>query len=181
MLTKPWNLYIFRHSALTDKSQILPEAILRSHAGWTMSSKMPQVYIHLSGESSRILLEKRGILSKTDKEISNALKSKTCPNCLECNKPGSRFCIKCKMILSFDSYRETIDKLKEKEDRFEIMEKRIETISLQIGKIIDGMSNLDQSSKNRLSKDLFQSGFFVSEEKKFTGDTNCDSNLINYS
>lgn len=59
MLSKPWNLYIFRHSALTEKSQILPEAILRSHAGWTMSSKMPQIYIHLGGESSKILLEKR--------------------------------------------------------------------------------------------------------------------------
>ena len=46
MLTKPWNLYVFRHSALTEKSQILKEHVLRDHAGWTMSSKMPQVYIH---------------------------------------------------------------------------------------------------------------------------------------
>lgn len=51
MLTKPWNLYVFRHSALTEKSQILPEAVLRDHAGWSMSSKMPQVYIHLNNES----------------------------------------------------------------------------------------------------------------------------------
>ena len=60
MLTKPWNLYVFRHSALTEKSQFLTEAVLRSHAGWTMSSKMPQVYIHLSNESSKIsIAEKR--------------------------------------------------------------------------------------------------------------------------
>lgn len=53
MLTKPWNLYVFRHSALTEKSQILSESILKDHAGWTMSSKMTQIYIHLSGESSK--------------------------------------------------------------------------------------------------------------------------------
>jgi hypothetical protein len=46
MLTKPWNLYVFRHSALTEKSQILTESTLRDHAGWTMTSKMPTVYVH---------------------------------------------------------------------------------------------------------------------------------------
>jgi hypothetical protein len=59
MLTKPWNLYVYRHSALTEKSQILSESVLKDHAGWTMSSKMAQIYIHLSGESSKILLQKR--------------------------------------------------------------------------------------------------------------------------
>jgi hypothetical protein len=35
MLTKPWNLYIFRHSALTEKSRMnLNEHMLRNHAGW---------------------------------------------------------------------------------------------------------------------------------------------------
>ncbi len=58
-LTKPWNLYVFRHSALTEKSQILSESVLKDHAGWTMSGKMTQVYIHLSGESSKILLQRR--------------------------------------------------------------------------------------------------------------------------
>ena len=43
MLTKPWNLYIFRHSALTEKSQILPESVLKDHAGWTMSSRMASI------------------------------------------------------------------------------------------------------------------------------------------
>ena len=54
MLTKPFNLYIFRHSALTEKSQVLTEAVLRSHAGWTMNSNMPRVYIHLNDESTKI-------------------------------------------------------------------------------------------------------------------------------
>ena len=70
MLTKPWNLYVFRHSALTEKSLILKEHVLRDHAGWTMTSKMPQVYIHYFGtESFKSLLEARGIVQKKDKAI----------------------------------------------------------------------------------------------------------------
>ena len=35
LLKKPWNPYIRRHSALTEKSKILKGSILRSHAGWS--------------------------------------------------------------------------------------------------------------------------------------------------
>jgi hypothetical protein len=35
LLKKPWNPYIRRHSALTEKSAILKENILRQHAGWS--------------------------------------------------------------------------------------------------------------------------------------------------
>jgi integrase len=116
ILVKPWNLHVYRHSALTSKSQILTEAVLRSHAGWTMSSKMPQVYIHLSNESSKILLQKRGILRAEDKE-TQTLQSKQYQNCFEPNKPdGSPFCIKCKMILSYDKYNEIIEEKQRKEN-----------------------------------------------------------------
>jgi integrase len=54
LLTKPWNPYILRHSALTAKSQILKESILRDHAGWTLNSKMPNIYIHYFGNESEI-------------------------------------------------------------------------------------------------------------------------------
>ena len=39
LLKKPWNPYIRRHSALTDKSKILREHVLRQHAGWSPGSK----------------------------------------------------------------------------------------------------------------------------------------------
>src|SRR3954453_8091878 len=62
LLTKPWNPYIIRHSALTQKSQILKEITLRDHTGWSMTSRMPNVYIHYFGnESSNSLLEAYGI------------------------------------------------------------------------------------------------------------------------
>jgi hypothetical protein len=132
MLTKPWNLYIFRHSALTQKSQLLPEPVLRDHAGWTMSSKMPEIYIHLNGESSKILLQKKGVIRKQDMEISEALLSKQCPNCSEPNKPESKFCSKCKMVLTFAAYNQTLSGQKEKEERLVNMEKQMNAVTSQL-------------------------------------------------
>ncbi len=125
MLTKPWTPYIQRHSALTAKSLILKEHTLRDYAGWSMSSKMPQVYIHYFGnESSKSLLEAYGI-EDYKKEHTNILKSKTCPNCNEPNKPeSSKFGIKCKMILSYDSYKETIEKQKENDEQIQLMKEK---------------------------------------------------------
>ena len=130
MLTKPWNLYVFRHSALTEKSQILKEHVLRDHAGWTMSSKMPQTYIHYFGnESSKSLLQIKGIIKKEDIEKSTVLKSRQCPNCQEPNKPESKFCINCKMILSYDSYSETLEKQKQKDNDIEELKRSVAFLS----------------------------------------------------
>jgi integrase/recombinase XerD len=42
LLTKPFNPYIRRHSALTEKSTKLKSNILNQHAGWSMNSNMAQ-------------------------------------------------------------------------------------------------------------------------------------------
>ena len=121
--TKPWNLR--RHSALTEKSLILKEHVLRDHAGWTMTSKMPQVCIHYFGtESSKSLLEARGIVKERDKRIV-ALRSKQCPNCNEPNKPDSKFCAKCRMVLTYDAYSETIEKKQEKETEVQKLKEQV--------------------------------------------------------
>lgn len=76
LLTKPWNPYIRRHSALTEKSTILKEHVLRQYAGWSGRSQMPQKYLHYFGnESSESLLEAYGIVTK-DKQLS-CTKTKT--------------------------------------------------------------------------------------------------------
>ena len=124
LLTKPWTPYIQRHSALTTKSLILKEHTLRDYAGWSMSSKMPQVYIHYFGnESSKSLLEAYGI-EDYKKEHTNILKSKVCPNCNEPNKAESKFCSKCKMILSYDYYTDTIEKQKEKDEQIKLIQEK---------------------------------------------------------
>jgi hypothetical protein len=137
LLTKPWTPYIQRHSALTAKSLILKEHTLRDYAGWSMSSKMPQVYIHYFGnESSKSLLEAYGI-EDYKKEKTSILKSKPCPNCNEPNKPDSRFCFKCKMVLTFDSYKETLEREKEKESEIQIMKRQIAVLTESQNEILE--------------------------------------------
>ena len=107
LLKKPWNPYIRRHSALTDKSKILREHVLKQHAGWSGGSQMHLKYLHYFGnESSESILEAYGIVTK-DQQLQDQLKPKPCPNCSEPNKPDFKFCAKCRMVLTYDAYTET--------------------------------------------------------------------------
>lgn len=107
LLKKPWNPYIRRHSALTEKARILKEPILKMHAGWSPRSQMHLKYEHWFGnESNESLLEAYGLV---DHGVQiNQLSPKQCPNCSEPNKVDSRFCAKCRMVLTYDAYVQTI-------------------------------------------------------------------------
>jgi integrase/recombinase XerD len=124
LLNKPWNPYIRRHSSLTQKSKILKEATLRQFAGWTANSNMPQIYTHYYGnEASESLSEAYGIVTM-DQKLSIALRPKQCPNCNEPNKPDSKFCAKCRMVLTYDAYNETLEKQQEKESEMQRLQKK---------------------------------------------------------
>ena len=159
LLTKPWNLYIFRHSALTEKSQYLSDSALKDHAGWSMGSKMTQVYVHLRGESSRLLLQQKGLIRKEDEENSKILKCKQCPNCSEPNKTDSKFCIKCKMVLSYTSYTEVLTNQKEKDLRIIKMENQLNTVQNQIQSLMSCIDNIcNQSEINSFANKLYSAG-----------------------
>ncbi|HEU4824449.1 MAG TPA: site-specific integrase, partial [Nitrososphaeraceae archaeon] len=109
LLKKPWNPYIRRHTALTAKSKILRDNVFKQHAGWTKNSQMQIKYLHYFGnESSESLLEAYGLV---DHGVQlDQLRPKQCPNCNESCKVDDKFCPKCMMVLSYDSYNEVIDK-----------------------------------------------------------------------
>jgi integrase len=138
LLKKPWNPYIRRHSALTEKSTILKEHILRQHAGWSIGSQMPQKYLHYFGsESSQSLLEAYGIIPK-DQQIDQ-FRPKQCPNCSEPNKRDSIFCVKCRMILGYNAYEEITDTQQYKDDA-------ISVLSDQVTKLIAEVQELKKKS-----------------------------------
>jgi hypothetical protein len=120
LLEKPWNPYVRRHSALTEKWKLLKsEQALRMHAGWSKTSKMVEIYTHEFGnESSELLLQAYGIIPANEYE-NNILKPRQCPDCSEPNKPDSRFCAKCKMVLTYDAYNETLEKEQKREQKRE--------------------------------------------------------------
>jgi integrase len=155
MLTKPWALYVFRHYSLSEKSQILSDAALKDHAGWSMSSNMPRVYVHLRGESSKILLQKKGIIRREDEEISNALRPTQCPDCFEPCIPGSSFCSRCKMILSYNGYSEILHNQKEKDDKLTRIEKQLQSLADIV------TTSLPDSSRNELVSKMIERGLYI--------------------
>jgi hypothetical protein len=132
LLKKPWNPYIRRHSALTEKSKILKEHTLRQHAGWSQTSNMHRKYIHYYGnESNESILEAYGLINKNKQEIDK-LKPKSCPNCQELNKIDSKFCVKCRMVLSYDAYIEATQYNEEfEETRLEKLEAKLDALTRQ--------------------------------------------------
>lgn len=159
LLKKPWNPYIRRHSAITEKSRVLKEHILRQHCGWSPSSKMPQIYLHYFGtESSENLLEVYGIMPKGQQV--DQLKPKQCPNCNEPNKPDSKFCAKCRMVLTYDVYNETLENQKEKESRLSVIENQMKALLSALGSI------KDQNQINQMAQTLYGSGILKDTTKQ---------------
>jgi hypothetical protein len=161
LLRKPWNPYIRRHSALTEKSVFLKEHVLRQHAGWSPRSQMHLKYLHYFGnESSESILEAYGIIAKEDKN-SNCLRSKQCPNCNEPNKPDSRFCAKCRLVLSYDAYNETFEEQKIKEDKLTVMENKFNAMQLQMQSLLTIMSSINNGEQKReIAKRLIEEGIY---------------------
>lgn len=159
LLKKPWNPYIRRHSALTEKSTILKEHTLRQYAGWSPRSQMHLKYLHYYGnEASENLLEAYGIVTK-DKQSLDTLRPKQCPNCSEPNKPDGKFCSKCRMVLTYDAYSKTLESAKQKEDKLTIMEKQFNAMQSQIQSLISAFSNIkDQTQVDGMAKTLYGSG-----------------------
>jgi integrase len=170
LLAKPFNPYIRRHSALTEKSTKLKLHTLNQHAGWSTNSNMAQKYIHYFGnESSESLLEAYGIVTKDNIPI-NTLNPKICPNCNEGNTQDAKFCSKCKMIMSFEGYQEALDSQKQKEDKLSTIEGQFNIMQSQMQAMITAFQNIkDQNQINNVAKCFFDSGILKvpdSNEKK---------------
>ena len=100
---------------------------------------MPQKYLHYFGnESSESLLEAYGIVPK-DQQIDQ-MRPKQCPNCNEPNKPDSKFCSKCRMVLTYDAYGETLEKQQEKESEVQNLK----------GKYEQDMKNVCEEMENKV-------------------------------
>lgn len=90
-------------------------------AGWSPRSQMHLKYVHYFGNESESILQEYGILPKANLEL-DLLKPKQCPNCNEPNGPDQKFCAKCRLVLSYDAYNETLEEQKKKEAKLAVME-----------------------------------------------------------
>ena len=131
---------------------------LRQHAGWSPRSQMHLKYLHYFGnESSESILEAYGIVTKEKR--STAMRPKQCPNCNEPNKPDSKFCAKCRMVLTYDAYSETLESEKNKQDRLAEVEAQLNNTQQMLQQLIAGLGKItDQQQINSMAKSLFSSG-----------------------
>jgi integrase/recombinase XerD len=169
LLSKPFNPYIRRHSALTEKSTKLKSSTLNQHAGWTTNSGMAQKYIHYFGnESSESLLEAYGIITKNSIPI-DTLNPKICPNCNEGNTHDAKWCSKCKMIMSFDGYQEALESQSKKEDELKVIKEQFNAMQSQIQTLIADIGNTkDQNQLNNMARTLYTSGLLKASEARET-------------
>ena len=88
--------HTFRHSRATHLATVLTEAQMREFFGWSKDSKMPSIYVHLSGRDvDQTLFEHYGIKPREDGNEDSPLKKKVCPRCNIENSASARFCWRC--------------------------------------------------------------------------------------
>ena len=71
------------------------------------------------------LLQEYGILPKDNEEM-HVLHPKQCPNCQEPNRPDQKFCAKCRMVLTYDAYSETLEKEQQKKSEVQNLKEKYE-------------------------------------------------------
>src|SRR5512133_1200170 len=101
-----------------------------------MNSNMQQKYVHYFGnESSESLLEAYGIVTKDNIPIDR-LNPKICHNCNEGNTADSKFCSKCKMIMSYEGYQEVLESQKQKEDELKTIKDQQAVMNDMLTKLV---------------------------------------------
>lgn len=115
-LKKKVHPHKLRHSRATFLASKLTEAQMNQVFGWRQGSKMPSVYVHLSGRDlDDAILGVYGLRKREESEPK--LKPKTCPRCNTLNQLDARFCIKCglaldiKAALEVEEARRTTDSI----------------------------------------------------------------------
>jgi hypothetical protein len=108
LLKKKWNPYVRRHTAATELSKALKDlVIIDQYMGWSHRGNTRHKYQHYYADDSfEAILQADGLHltpmgSSPKKNEKDLLKPKQCPNCDEPNTPETKFCIKCRYVLSY--------------------------------------------------------------------------------
>ncbi len=99
--------HLLRHSRLTEMAKHLTDAELKVFAGWEADSRMPGIYIHLSGaDIDKKILGIHGLVEEEEKVEDRPLTPKKCPRCETNNPPTAKFCYRCSAVLDIKTAQE---------------------------------------------------------------------------
>ncbi len=98
-ITKRIHPHLFRHSRATELSSVLSDTVLKSHFGWSGSSRMAGVYTHINDtETDNAILKAHGIQVTESRTLETA-KFQTCTRCHSEMPSYAKICSNCFMIL----------------------------------------------------------------------------------
>jgi len=113
-IRKRVNPHSFRHARATHLAKDLTEAQMKEMFGWTQSSNMASIYVHLSGRDvDNALLKVHGLVE--NERTEHELRPVRCSKCKETNDSVSQFCKRCgsplslKMLLEIEEKRSQFD------------------------------------------------------------------------
>ena len=107
-IKKAVNPHNFRHTRATYLATRFTESQLKQYLGWTQSSEMAAVYVHLSGRDvDKTVMKLNGIEVKEEQHEESVMKLKECFRCAKANEPSAKFCSGCGSILD----KEEMDRL----------------------------------------------------------------------
>jgi len=114
------NPYSFRHAAATYMANFLTEAQMCEFFGWKQGSKMPSVYVRLSGRDiDNRLLELHGLKPKPNERLEATVKA--CPRCEQKNPSTSRFCNRCGSAINLQAAIENDARIRRAEEVMETL------------------------------------------------------------
>ena len=91
--------YIFRHSRASQLARHLTEFQMNSYFGWIQGSRMPAMYVHISGKDLDEDILRINGLKPGEKPIAYKPQLRACPRCQEINSANALYCCKCAEIV----------------------------------------------------------------------------------
>lgn len=152
-IKKKANPHAFRHARATHLAKNLTDAQMKHVFGWTQSSKMTAIYVHLSGRDvDSALLKMYGLADQ--KKDESKLKPKLCIRCKMTNSSTDAFCKKCGTPLDEEAYAKIIDKEMKRSELDKIFDTVIKNEEskeklLTLMRELTRMANIDSKSEIR--------------------------------
>ena len=91
--------YIFRHSRASQLARHLTEFQMNTYFGWIQGSRMPAMYVHISGKDLDEDILRINGMKENEKPIAFKPQARMCPRCKEINSPNALYCCKCAEIV----------------------------------------------------------------------------------
>src|SRR3989338_3279033 len=91
--------HLLRHSRATQLASIMSDSQLKNYLGWTQSSKMAGIYVHMSGKDADDAILMANNIKIEHVKRDPVLKPLKCLKCKMVNPATNRFCNSCGFVL----------------------------------------------------------------------------------